>query len=690
MKKYYSIIILILSFFIVFSVQSVLSRPELIGIIEYSPEYLLAWNQGSVANETYLNRSSGLVQIANALDRTDDAVYRYGFARKTGSTYTTYSLNTLPGNESYGTDFTNYYYASSYKNESILSSWFHLTRNNSQNTYDDYVKVEYSFITKNAIIGGYYFANQITQLDIGSDGKHETIVIYHANGSSTWMWNETGTYTHQNITEISINGAEYSFHLIFPKGVIAVYNHSGTATNGDWSFYEYLGVVPARTLIKTSHYWIDATCTTTCNVGCSVLAPVTNASVVTYQQGKGVDIRCQWTYGGFACGSGSCNITPDCTLSLTQQKINKNNYQITQTERDYAIKCFNSTCYKTNPVANVPYIWRLIASKVYNNEYGCHLGILQSVNLSVSWTSIVANWTTTKQGINVSLVSPATGSNYAQNNVMFNVTATNLTVDNCSIYFNTTKNLTRTGNISFNISFDQNQSLTWQAYCCYSNNCNWNWNGNRTTRIDQYYNSIQWTPANWTDLACRDWVILGSNTTGSRVVDTQKYFVNNSVKAVVARNASHNFTLQTLGRYLWTVETCAGSQCRNVTGIRWFHAQDNYHTTTQWTPLDNANLRSQNWALLGANVTGNCTPNNMTYFVNSTNVANVAVNATYNYTIPAYGIYNWLTQTCIIGFCSNISIFNFYTQYYPPATSARQNMKYYIIDRSEVYCGILR
>jgi hypothetical protein len=174
------------------------------------------------------------------------------------------------------------------------------------------------------------------------------------------------------------------------------------------------------------------------------------------------------------------------------------------------------------------------------------------------------------------------------------------------------------------------------------------------------------------------------------VVDTQKYFVNNSVKAVVARNASHNFTLQTLGRYLWTVETCAGSQCRNVTGIRWFHAQDNYHTTTQWTPLDNANLGSQNWALLGANVTGNCTPNNMTYFVNSTNVANVAVNATYNYTIPAYGIYNWLTQTCIIGFCSNISIFNFYTQYYPPATSARQNMKYYIIDRSEVYCGILR
>lgn len=330
------------------------SMPQPVGIINISQDYLMGWNQGQIANETYFNRTTGLIQIANKLNRTNDIRYEFGYARKTGSTYTYLEITTLPDTESYSTDFSTGYYASSSKNISAGGNWVYLARNNSQRTYDDYVQVDYTLQSRNAILGNFYFASILSQIDIGMDNHYEMSVLTLANGSDVFVWNETGTKVFDNISRIQIHGmpGSYSFDLQFPGGVVAQYNHSSSSVNGDWTFLKPIGTIPAMTKFTITHYWIDAVCIIVCIPGCPISTSITPISNRYINRSKEVTIGCQWYTLGIGCSGSPCHFS-GCYLQLTHN-VSKNTFRDLARFGDYTTNvnisqttlCANSTsCY---------------------------------------------------------------------------------------------------------------------------------------------------------------------------------------------------------------------------------------------------------------------------------------------------------------------------------------------------------
>ncbi|MFH2027752.1 MAG: hypothetical protein ABIJ08_01305, partial [Nanoarchaeota archaeon] len=92
------------------------------------------------------------------------------------------------------------------------------------------------------------------------------------------------------------------------------------------------------------------------------------------------------------------------------------------------------------------------------------------------------------------------------------------------------------------------------------------------------------------------------------------------------------------------------------------------------TPSDNSNLSSQNYIILETNISNydSIWIDNMTYYINDTNIATVSVNESYNYTISDYGIWDWQTEICAFGYCNNESLISFFRQSYEPTYTITQ------------------
>jgi hypothetical protein len=312
-KKEISMIILAMFFFMIFLVINTTSAySQKIGITEYENNYLLAWNQGGIANETYFNISSGLIQHANKLDRLPDISYVFGYARKTGLTYSFIGLDSIPASVFYNTDFLSYWYAQS--NFSVGQHSFF--KNNSQGVSDTFVSMSFSYKSSNAILGNSYFATGIRRLDIGSDGVSEYIVVNLGNGSSEIVYNQSGIKEWVNVTSVFISAFEvgYTFNIQFPKGVIMQYNHTSTSTNGDLTFLDYIGVVSAGVPYNFSYFWIDATCRVFCDDGYSPSWSWTMAKNVTaiyVQENQTYNLSCKYHDDtGHCVFDGSCSIYP--------------------------------------------------------------------------------------------------------------------------------------------------------------------------------------------------------------------------------------------------------------------------------------------------------------------------------------------------------------------------------------------
>jgi hypothetical protein len=176
-----------------------------------------------------------------------------------------------------------------------------------------------------------------------------------------------------------------------------------------------------------------------------------------------------------------------------------------------------------------------------------------------------------------------------------------------------------------------------------------------------------WTPINGTNRSLYEWVILGLNTTGSRVIDSMKYSVNGTTQGVSTTNETKNFTIPQLsGLYFWSVETCAGTQCKNNTyGVYdTFIGKSHKFNITLWREANNTNLTERpivggnTWFRLSANITGECV-DNITYYNNASNcysgiqgINMGCSNITYNHTVVDYGSWAWTAYGCIDGFCN--------------------------------------
>lgn len=460
---------LIITLFLIAIISAILLAKEVfgyeepIGIINISDEYLMAWNQGRIANTTFFNRTTGLLQIANSLDRTKDVTYLMGYSRKTGSTYTFLAINDPLVNEVFSTDYLTYYYASTSKNISGV----YLKRNYSQMTNDDYVKITYTLISRQAILGNHYFASRLSNLDIGSDGIYETIELQLANGSTMYLWDDNGTITYDNVLQLKIYGSQYSFILLFPSNVTIQYNRSGNTTNGDITILKNIGTLAANTEYNVSYFWIDAECTHACPRSCAVTLSGNNTAV-SYPQSSGGKYYCKWVSFGFGCGTGGCNLTPDCAIGMTVRNTNGNLEYITNTSTDRTVRSVNLTAKNVSPVSGVTYVWDFMASKIGNEEWLCHVGLLP-LNISVSiW---VSNWTTTGSGIKIKLNNPENRTVTADQSVYFNCSS-NTTIDNITMWVNTTLNYTQNNaNLSTNIYFANNFYSNWTCKGCYSHNC---------------------------------------------------------------------------------------------------------------------------------------------------------------------------------------------------------------------------
>lgn len=447
-----------------FIAKESISYSEPIGILNISDEYLMAWNQG-FTNETFFNRTTGLLQIANVLNRTKDVTYLMGYARKTGSTYIFSAINEPLINESFGTDFMTYYYASTSKN---VSGVF-LKRNYSQETFDNSVKITYTIISSRAILGNHYFASRLSNLDIGSDGIYETTEIVLKNGSSVWLWDNNGTLVYDDVVQLKIYGGVYSFFFSFPDNVTVQYNRSGNTTNGDFTILKNIGTLTAGVPYTVSYYWIDAgECILSCPRFCNP-SMEGNITDVKYAQNSGNKFYCKWTSIGFGCGGGGCSLSTYCEISMVVGNYSKFT-QIKNTSTDFTVRSINSTAANVSPVASTSYLWDFRASKIGNKEWNCHLGYLY-LNYTITTSGWVSNWTTTGRDIKITLNNPENKTITSNNSVYFNCTS-NTTIDNITMWVNTTLNYTSNNtNLSTNIYFTNSFYSNWTCKGCYSHNC---------------------------------------------------------------------------------------------------------------------------------------------------------------------------------------------------------------------------
>lgn len=464
------------------------------GIVQYTPTIYLAWNNGSIENETYFNKTSGLVQHANFLRGLDDIKYVYGIGAKVGNTISLIMFDALPGNITTATDNLTYWRASSHMNRTVGSDWYYIRKDNGQRVNDDYVHMDYVLATNNPSNRVFYLATGIRQMDINNDGIYERISIVNATDVITWD-NRTGSRTWYNISRITIDGSAYTFDIYFPKPVEVRYNHSSKSTNGDFLFLQELGQLNASTFYTHRYDWIDATCVITCAGNCT-LDINTNATGGTAQQMRSfANIGCR-TQNGAACGITPCTHSTSCVLEWVHDypELDGSTWRrITANNNETPLECGSggATCARTNPVRGTYYYSTLNTSRssfpsgVYTN-FVCAMQLTSgSWKTSKDLSGFDYEYNVTPIEINITLGNPQ--NPWLLNNTinwavfMINQSRYNVTkYDNISLVLNGSINATSAPNLTANVSFTSNGVYNWTGLACFRYNCQYAWNGNKS------------------------------------------------------------------------------------------------------------------------------------------------------------------------------------------------------------------
>lgn len=477
---------------LVIAIDKVYGLPEPTGIINYSDSILLAWNQGRIENETYFNKTSGLVQHANYLNRINDIRYVFGGGVKTGSSITVLLFDEIPGNVTYSSDSLTYWKATSYMNKSIGGDWYYVSKDNNQLLNDDYVNMEFSISTNNAGGKVFYIITGIKQMDIGRDGIYEKISLVNETDVIEWD-NRSGSRTWYNISRITIDGDIYSFDIYFEKPLEVRYNKSTKQTNGDWLFFDEMGVINNYVEYSSTYDWIDATCVITCSGACT-LDINSNSTDNSHQQlRKFANVGCR-TQNGVACGITSCSHSTSCVLEWVHDypELDESSWHsITRNNNETPLECGTTWCNKTNPTRGTWYYSDLNTSRSSfpSGEY-THFtcGMLQSSGTwktSYDFLGFTTLYNSTPIEINITLGNPQ--NPWLLNNTinwavfLINQSRANVTkYDNISLIFNASINYTSAPNLTRNVTFTSNGIWNWTGLACFRYNCQYAWNGNKS------------------------------------------------------------------------------------------------------------------------------------------------------------------------------------------------------------------
>ena len=504
-----------------YSVNLSIGTPP-VGIEDIGNGYLLGWNQGLIANETYYNKTSGLLQIANKLDRTKDITYIYGFLLNNSGTYTYIGTDSINSTINYASDFTSQYWANAHINKSFNGGDWIINKNNSQQLNDDLVNLLFFGNVNKSYTGDYYFVNGIRNLDIDQDSIAETIHAYLGNGSIETFQNFSGTAWRGNITRIVIASGTgtYSYDLRFPKGVIGIYNHTSASTNGDLNFFTRIGNINANQKYQTTQQWIDVSCTINCNFGASVIVSTNDSLRSVKARGGRAQTGCKYTVQK-PLPIADCTFSADCRLQV-DRNTSTGYTELTNTDTGQ-LRCTDSTC-GLNPTG-------LTRNQYYTyNITGYNPGAeITQCSISGQYPSSgLVTWTVTTL-TNQILWAPVDGNITANSAIQFRSNWTITAPDNQTLYLNGTKNVTQAGSFNFSqtVNFDQYGTWKWDVLTCKSHVCTWSWNGNFTLIRRPNLNVNCWTPGgplavpDWTN---QTWAYFGANWTGTQPDNLTLYF----------------------------------------------------------------------------------------------------------------------------------------------------------------------
>ena len=490
MKKSTLAFITILTFLILCDIKTATATSP-IGITEYDNDtnYLIAWNQGNIINTTFLHKPTGFVQHANYINNVNDMIYVYGYARPRGANFLYIGLDAIPNADIvYYSDNTNLWYASSKK--TIGQHTF--IKNNSQNLYSDYVNMSFTYRSTNAILGNSYFVFGIRQLDIAQDQKGERILLLRGCGNITEIHNNlTGTHRWENITRLLIDSNEtggVNYDIIFPKGVILIYNLTSPAVNGDLTFFDYIGVVAANTPYHFNYKWIDAACTVICPFSCNVYVQcnTTTLSTTLKQYELTKKTYCRWYDLGFGCGSRGCSISRDCRLSWCIANPPDYSYnQMTILNTDDITRGAEANMFISSPFKNVYYGLQVRGGRVYN-DWGILTVRLGNSCASYSASCSGSEYNTTLIYRNITLLTPKDNTTINKP-TWFNFTAnyswTASYYDNLSLFFSNATQAIITlpaGGAFLDENITVDESINWTVQACYSHACFTQWHSSFT------------------------------------------------------------------------------------------------------------------------------------------------------------------------------------------------------------------
>lgn len=482
MKKILQILILLS----IVEIGVVFAYSEPVGVVDLNNSMILTWNQGRIANETYFNKSTGLLQHANTIERSDDVTYIYGIARNVSGTMAYWGMESNPGGTiTNKTDFSTYYWLNNRIVRTNGPGQFTLDKNHSQNLNDDHVTISFVASANRDYSGEFYVSHGFRNLDINNDKVSETFNFVHGNGSLETWDNRSGDFWFDNVTRIVIDGGvgSYSYDLNFSLGVKMRINHSSPSTNPDITFYSFIGNIVRDQVYKYEYKWIDAVC----SISCSGLGSVVVTDELSFDEileFETKERRCKY-YILRPDRTSNCSISNDCNLQIDRNLTSVAWTVITSTA-NAPLRCANQTsCVKQ---ANI-----IPQNTYYTFNLSGYMPVPQTdVKTTMTRCSISGQIPdfefevfTYLLKINVTLWTPANNTQI-NNTVPWSVFGCNWTgpsPNTMSLLFNGSSNYTTGGNpasnISQNVTFDFYSCLNWTCQGCKFGHCHDAWNGPR-------------------------------------------------------------------------------------------------------------------------------------------------------------------------------------------------------------------
>lgn len=588
MKKILQILILLS----IVEIGVVFAYSEPVGVVDLNNSMILTWNQGMIANETYFNKSMGLLQHANTIERSDDVTYIYGIARNVSGTMAYWGMESNPGGIiTNKTDFSTYYWLNNRIVRTNGPGQFTLDKNHSQNLNDDHVTISFVASANRDYSGEFYVSHGFRNLDINNDKVSETFNFVHGNGSLETWDNRSGDFWFDNVTRIVIDGGvgSYSYDLNFSLGVKMRINHSSPSTNPDITFYSYIGNIVRDQVYKYEYKWIDAVCSSSCPLNCVIQGTQTNISDGQYSQGTFFkNVGCRYMSIGLSCGISGCTVSADCRMEW-RQYINgySDNTLITYNDTNNQFKCANSpSCFNTS-MSNAVYKYQnLISSAVGETDMEC----FQQYGASSFAGGGFSNFIISREDVDLFLDVPTNARNESNNWTVFRSNWTgNKSPDNMSLYINNTLNYTQGGgnNLTTNLSWDYFASWTWGVLACYSHNCVYAQLGNRSFFKHYYPNLIYWSPLNNSNLSEYSSYRFGMNNSGNSTIGNISLYINGTLnKTVDEINFSQIISIDFYGNTSWNGKICLWNECK-LGGVNSFVRNVISGPVSSWIPDSN-------------------------------------------------------------------------------------------------------